>query len=333
YMSPEQGRGEDVDERSDIWSFCVVLYEALTGTLPFDSDNHLALIRAIIEEPVPPIAERGVVNEALWAILERGLTKKPSERWSSMRELGSALATWLADEGVFDDISGASVDAMWKRRRQSLHGDEVLSDPRRSGRRQRAELETRDESAPSSRRSSPSGDAPPESLRTSTPLPDSTGGQRAPTPVPGSRPGDHAERRSDGEIARRPPTKTPVGFVVGALGLGLGLAAFGWLYLRPSDASVAARSGSPTSADSAKVARSAPTASARDDTRAHATTSAAPSSAPVAPSATAIVAASASAPLPSSRPAASPAAKPTTARPPAASPPEAGGPQLKVPEL
>lgn len=56
YMSPEQARGEQVDHRTDIWSFGVILYKMLTGRLPFAGDHDHTLIQAILHEPPLPIA-------------------------------------------------------------------------------------------------------------------------------------------------------------------------------------------------------------------------------------------------------------------------------------
>ncbi len=115
YMSPEQARGEPPTEQADLWSFCVVLYEALTGSCPFDGDNYNALMRAIIEKTPPTIAERGVDEPQLQAILERGLKKKKAERWPTMRELGEQLAVWLEERDVFEDIVGTSIYRTWLR--------------------------------------------------------------------------------------------------------------------------------------------------------------------------------------------------------------------------
>jgi serine/threonine-protein kinase len=55
-MSPEQARGLDnIDHRTDVWSFAVMMYEAVTGRLPFAGGNYNALMRSIVEE-VPPTA-------------------------------------------------------------------------------------------------------------------------------------------------------------------------------------------------------------------------------------------------------------------------------------
>ncbi len=130
YLSPEQARGDDVDARSDIWSFCVVLYEMVTGSLPFSGRNNYALLRAIIEEEIKPITELGVNDDALWAILARGLTKDPAKRWPSMRSLGVALASWLLDQGVTEDICGASLESAWIRKRDRNSLPDSGSNPR-----------------------------------------------------------------------------------------------------------------------------------------------------------------------------------------------------------
>jgi serine/threonine-protein kinase len=114
YMSPEQARGEDqIDHRADIWSFAVVLYEAMTGELPFSGPNQLAILRQVVEHDASPATELGAGDDALWAIVERGLRKNREERWQSIRAMGSALALWLTHQGVEDDVSGASLAATW----------------------------------------------------------------------------------------------------------------------------------------------------------------------------------------------------------------------------
>ncbi len=127
YMSPEQARGDEVDQRSDLWSFCVVLYEALSGTLPFHHENYNALMRQIIELEPTPLTELAAGDAELWEIIRRGLTKDLDQRWSSMRSLGIALASWLLDRGVREDLAGSSLAATWLHSRQSwVDGDGVF---------------------------------------------------------------------------------------------------------------------------------------------------------------------------------------------------------------
>src|SRR6188768_37593 len=114
YMSPEQALGrEDIDQRSDVWALCVVLYEAITGQMPWDRPNYNALMQAIIHDPPQPTTELSAGDADLWSVIERGLQKNPENRWASMAELGEALALWLYKHGVKEDISANSLRAVW----------------------------------------------------------------------------------------------------------------------------------------------------------------------------------------------------------------------------
>ena len=128
YMSPEQARGEDVDGRSDVWALCVVLYELVTGELPFDGDSYNALLRAVIELEARPIVELEAGDAGLWAVLERGFVKSREGRWQSMRDLGTALADWLSQRGYSEDITGSSLQA-WLEPRSSQHEDLLAAPP------------------------------------------------------------------------------------------------------------------------------------------------------------------------------------------------------------
>jgi serine/threonine-protein kinase len=114
FMSPEQARGDlDTDARTDVWSFCVMLYEMLTGTMPFKDKNYNALMHAILNDEPVPTTEYVADERDLWHVLERGLEKSRDERWQSMGELGEALALWLYERGVKEDLAGNSVKALW----------------------------------------------------------------------------------------------------------------------------------------------------------------------------------------------------------------------------
>jgi serine/threonine protein kinase len=109
YMSPEQARGSsDLDLRTDIWSFCVVLYELVTGTAPFLSENYNATLFAIINAEAPPMVGFGC-DERLAEIIERGMQKDRDARWSSTAELASELARWLTEQGFESDVYGLSL--------------------------------------------------------------------------------------------------------------------------------------------------------------------------------------------------------------------------------
>jgi serine/threonine protein kinase len=114
YMSPEQARGhEDVDLRSDVWSFCVVLYETIAGKGPFTGANYNALLRSIVEDEPPSILDRLAGDDRLSEIIQRGLSKQRELRFQSMTELGCSLAAWLISQGVLEDACGSSLDARW----------------------------------------------------------------------------------------------------------------------------------------------------------------------------------------------------------------------------
>ncbi len=114
YMSPEQARGEHgVDVRTDVWSVCVVLYEAITGVRPFSGSNYNALLWTICQENPQPLSDHQAGDEPLWEILRRGLEKERDARWGSMRQLGVALARWLLASGVREDVSGFSLRRTW----------------------------------------------------------------------------------------------------------------------------------------------------------------------------------------------------------------------------
>jgi serine/threonine-protein kinase len=123
YMSPEQARGDEViDYRSDVWSFCVVMYEATTGNLPFDALNYNALLRSILEYAPPTLLELAASDAKLSSIVEVGMTKDRAQRWRSMSELGIALASWLKTQDVHEDIVGGSLDSKWINRRSDPAG-------------------------------------------------------------------------------------------------------------------------------------------------------------------------------------------------------------------
>jgi serine/threonine protein kinase len=114
YMSPEQAFGlEEVDGRTDVWSLAVVLYEMVTGRVPFQGANYNALMQNIVSETPPPVPDRDTMDAELWSVIERGLAKDRDERWAGMAEFGTALAVWLNGHGVREDVSGNSLGAVW----------------------------------------------------------------------------------------------------------------------------------------------------------------------------------------------------------------------------
>ena len=88
YMAPEQIQGGDVDARSDIFSFGVVLYEMLTGRMPFVGDHEAAMMYSIMSDsPQPAQKFRADLSSEVLHIINRALEKDPEDRYQSMRDM------------------------------------------------------------------------------------------------------------------------------------------------------------------------------------------------------------------------------------------------------
>lgn len=98
YMSPEQlqsqGTAQEINARSDIFSFGLVLYEMITGKRAFDGSSPATVIAAIMERPAPSIGD--VAPPALDRVLKKCLEKDPENRWQSARDLKAELE-WIAE--------------------------------------------------------------------------------------------------------------------------------------------------------------------------------------------------------------------------------------------
>ena len=87
YMSPEQARGGSVDQRSDVFSFGVVLYEMLDGRRPFRAKTGIETLHAIIYDSTPPLTVTSTVAGDLSRIVNKCLAKEPENRYQGMRDL------------------------------------------------------------------------------------------------------------------------------------------------------------------------------------------------------------------------------------------------------
>ena len=88
YMSPEQGKGETLDARSDLYSMGVLLYQLLTGRLPFDAETALGIVlKHVTEEPLPPRKVNPAADARLEAICLKAMRKKREDRYQGAREM------------------------------------------------------------------------------------------------------------------------------------------------------------------------------------------------------------------------------------------------------
>jgi len=100
YMAPEYLRGHAPDRRSDVYALGVVLYELLSNWKPYDAENEIALMHAMIYEAIVPLRERRHdVPEELERIVSRTLGRDPGTRYQSCRELHAALERYMVSVG------------------------------------------------------------------------------------------------------------------------------------------------------------------------------------------------------------------------------------------
>lgn len=106
YISPEQARGGYCDERSDIYSFGITMYEMVTGRVPFEGDNTVAVALAHLETPItPPSQLNPVISSGLEQIILKCTQKKPDRRYSSIGDVITDLRHVMVDPDY--DIYGA----------------------------------------------------------------------------------------------------------------------------------------------------------------------------------------------------------------------------------
>ena len=119
YVAPEQVRGEGVDARADVYSLTCVLYEMVTGQVPYPSDDELAKLWAHMHEPAPtPSAVAPGLPAELDGVIRRGMAKDPAERYPRAGDLAQAArASTRPSSAVTLSLGPESVPAARRRRR------------------------------------------------------------------------------------------------------------------------------------------------------------------------------------------------------------------------
>ncbi len=115
YVSPEQAQGKELTGASDIYSLGVVLYEAVTGKLPFDGQDAVSVaVKQVNEIPAPPSSINPNLDPVLEAIIMKALEKDPTRRFKDAAEMRHILNDYLAGRPVNlgEDISGLKTQVM-----------------------------------------------------------------------------------------------------------------------------------------------------------------------------------------------------------------------------
>src|SRR5205807_4335518 len=100
FMSPEQAQGKVLTAASDIYSLAVILYEVLTGKLPFEAKTAMEYIQAhVTVKPIPIETRAGKQFPAgLWPVLDRALAKRPEDRYTSAADFASEMQRVMRGE-------------------------------------------------------------------------------------------------------------------------------------------------------------------------------------------------------------------------------------------
>jgi serine/threonine-protein kinase len=109
YMAPEQAEGEKLDGRTDLYALGIMLYQMVTGDVPFRSSNFVALLTKQVQEaPVPPRARRPDLDipPGLEAVIMRCLAKRPADRFPTAQDLADALAPYATPTDDRGDATG-----------------------------------------------------------------------------------------------------------------------------------------------------------------------------------------------------------------------------------
>ena len=126
YMSPEQALGEEVDQRTDIWALGIVMYEMLTGKLPFDAQYDQAIIYSILNKELDLAQLNTQLPDGFSTIIFKCLKKEKDERYQQIEELISELIEIKKDSSITYSALQPKLPTFLSKSRREIISDKTI---------------------------------------------------------------------------------------------------------------------------------------------------------------------------------------------------------------